>query len=79
MGLFTQFLEMKWLLVTIVLVIYAGNKYRAYNRLKSFKGPFSTGFSELWHSLVILGCRSHLVYDKVCQKYGKQNDDIFSV
>lgn len=61
---------MKWLLATIVLVIYAGNKYRAYNRLKSFKGPFSTGFSELWHSLVMLGCRSHLVYDKVCQKYG---------
>jgi hypothetical protein len=73
MGLFAQLLDMKWLLASIAFLIYAGSKYRTYSRLKHFKGPFSTGFSELWHSRVILECKSHLVYDQVCEKYGKLN------
>jgi hypothetical protein len=71
MAILVQLYEARWLLLSAVLAIYAGNKYRKYQRLAQFKGPFSTGWSEFWHSWTILTFRSHLIYYDVTEKYGK--------
>ncbi|OCL04146.1 cytochrome P450 [Glonium stellatum] len=70
MGLFALLSESRWYLVATVIIFYVSRKYRQYNRLKAFKGPFGTGFSELWHSRAILGMETHLRYAEVCEKYG---------
>ena len=51
-------------------VYYLVTKIRAYNRLKAFPGPFSTGLSELFHIYVNLSPVSHLWYKWLCDKYG---------
>jgi hypothetical protein len=71
MSLFTQFYNLRWLVVLIVLLAYVTSKYRAYQRLSAFKGPFSTGWSEIWHSYRIIGSHSHLAYRDVNDKYGE--------
>ncbi|KAF1961436.1 benzoate 4-monooxygenase cytochrome-like protein P450 [Byssothecium circinans] len=60
----------RWLLVAATLSIYTALKYKAYKRLSHFKGPFSTGFSELWHIHAILSMRSHEMYREATDKYG---------
>ncbi|KAK3388000.1 cytochrome P450 [Podospora didyma] len=70
MGLLLQLYELRWLLATAGLAVYITNKIRAYNRLKAFKGPFSTGWSEAWHAWAILSLKSHLKYKDVIDKYG---------
>ena len=70
MGLLAQIFEMRWLVVAVALLIIVADKYRKYRRLKAFRGPFSTGFSEIWHSLAIVSLESHLIYKDVCDKYG---------
>ena len=70
MGLFVQIHDIWWVLASVAVAVYIGSKIRAYRRLRAFKGPFSTGFSELWHSRVLLGLRSHVKYKEVCDKYG---------
>ena len=71
MSLLLQIYKLRWLLALAVCVIYVSRKIQAYYRLRAFKGPFSTGFSELWHSRVLLSTTWHLEYKEVCAKYGK--------
>jgi cytochrome P450 len=70
MSLLAQLYALRWVLLSAVLVVYVADKYRKYNRLRQFDGPFGTGWSEFWHSRVILGLRSHLAYKDVNDKYG---------
>ena len=63
--------SVRWLLSFLGLAIYVVTKIRTYNRLRAFKGPFSTGFSEFWRAKAYLGLKSHLAYRDVCDKYGK--------
>jgi hypothetical protein len=70
MGILLQIYELRWLLALAAGVLYVGQKIQVYYRLKAFKGPFSTGFSELWHSRVLLSTTWHLKYKEVCAKYG---------
>lgn len=70
MALFAQLYSFRWVVAFVLLAAYAGTKIRTYNRLKAFKGPFSTGWSEAWHALAILSFKSHLKYDEVIRKYG---------
>jgi hypothetical protein len=71
MAFFAELYTVRWVLVSAVVLIYAASKYRAYQRLAAFKGPFSTGWCEVWHSYHILGKRSHLAYAAVNEKYGE--------
>jgi SH3-like domain-containing protein len=73
MSLLAQLYALRWVLLSAVLVVYVADKYRKYNRLRQFDGPFGTGWSEFWHSRVILGLRSHLAYKDVNDKYGKKS------
>lgn len=70
MALIAQLYSLRWLILIVVIALYVASKYRRYNRLKHFKGPFSTGWFEIWHSRLILGLQSHLEYKAVNDKYG---------
>ncbi|KAF6805135.1 pisatin demethylase [Colletotrichum sojae] len=70
MALFAQLYNFRWVAAFLLLTVYAGTKIRTYNRLKAFKGPFSTGWSEAWHILALLSFKSHLKYDEVIRKHG---------
>ena len=71
MSLLAQLLTAKWFLFAVCLVLYTAYKVQMYMRLRAFKGPFSTGWSELWHTTSILRKRSHLAYKEANDKYGK--------
>lgn len=71
MSLLAHLLAAKWLLLAAAVALYAADKYRKYCRLRDFGGPFSTGWSELWHTRAILTLRSHLAYKDVNDKYGE--------
>ncbi|KAF2844912.1 benzoate 4-monooxygenase cytochrome-like protein P450 [Plenodomus tracheiphilus IPT5] len=71
MSLAIEIYEVRCLLVSIVLVAYLAYKYRKYQRLQNFPGPFSTGWSEAWHTRTILSHKCHLKYNEVSQKYGR--------
>jgi hypothetical protein len=58
-------------LATFALTIFIADRFIKYWRLRQFKGPFSTGFSDLWHSWAILSLKAHLFYGEVTEKYGK--------
>lgn len=71
MGVFTGLYDLRWAIASVLLGAYLLQKFRAYYRLRSFKGPWSTGWSDLWHVWAILSLKSHLKYDEACRKYGK--------
>ena len=71
MTLFAHVYAVKWLLLAIAFVAYVANQYQKYRRLAAFSGPFSTGWSELWHIRAILGGHSHDAYKEVNDKYGE--------
>ena len=71
MSIISNLCDARWGLASAVLVLYVLNKFRKYRRLQAFKGPFSTGWSELWHIRTIFSMRSHLIYREVDDKYGE--------
>jgi len=71
MSLFAQVYAARWLLFSALLAFYAADKYRKYTRLRAFRGPFSTGWSEIWHAGVMLNKCSHLAYKDVNDEYGE--------
>ncbi len=70
MGFLSVAYSNRWLVALAGLLFYIIYKIRGYNRLKAFKGPFSSGWFEIWHSYTILGDKEHLKYKEVCDKYG---------
>ena len=71
MGLLSQIYGLRWELALATLAIFIGLKIHSYNRLSAFKGPFASGFSNIWHTRALLSPISHLKYREVCDKYGK--------
>jgi hypothetical protein len=70
MSVIAQLHAARWLLIAVALALYSASKYRIYKRLAVFKGPFSTGWAEVWHTRAMLGMRSHLMYKDVNDRYG---------
>jgi hypothetical protein len=71
MSLFVQLYAARWTVISVLLALYAAFKYKRYRRLSEFKGPFSTGWSDLWHAHLIISKRSHLYYQGLNDKYGE--------
>ncbi|KAF2111057.1 cytochrome P450 [Lophiotrema nucula] len=71
MAILEQVLAAEWLLVLGLAAIYAANQTHKYHRLRHFKGPFGTGWSEIPHIRAILSHKSHLWYKNVTDRYGK--------
>ena len=72
MGIVTLIYEARWLLASVVLAIWAVVKVKQYYRLRHFKGPFSTGWFEIWHGLAHLFENSHMKYKEATDRYGRQ-------
>ncbi|KAH6839614.1 cytochrome P450 [Chaetomium sp. MPI-CAGE-AT-0009] len=70
MGLFSVAYESRWLLVCASLAVYLVYKVWVYRRLSAFKGPFGSGWSELWHSATTISDDAHAKYKEACDKYG---------
>jgi hypothetical protein len=71
MSVFAPLYAARWLLLSVAFAAYVANQYRKNRRLQAFRGPFSTGWSEIWHMRAMLGRRSHLAYKEVNDKYGE--------
>jgi hypothetical protein len=71
MSVLTEFYALRWWLAAGLVIVYVASKYHTYKRLAAFKGPFSTGWSEIWHSSHIISAKSHLAYQDVNRKYGR--------
>ncbi|RDW87449.1 hypothetical protein BP5796_03143 [Coleophoma crateriformis] len=67
-----MFFTSKLLLQVVGLAVagYVVRLWSQYNRLKAFKGPLGTGFTNLWLVKAVLGLNTHLEYYNVCKKYG---------
>ncbi|KAF2817669.1 pisatin demethylase [Mytilinidion resinicola] len=59
-----------YLVVFGAVILFVVGRLRQFWRLKQFDGPFSTGFSWLWHSNVVLSGNAHKYYGDVTEKYG---------
>ncbi|KLU91390.1 pisatin demethylase [Magnaporthiopsis poae ATCC 64411] len=70
MSLLSSIYPLRWFLGLALLVVYLASKVRTYRRLRHFKGPFSTGFSDLWHARLIANHKNHQGYKDVLDKYG---------
>lgn len=73
------FAQHKWHLAAFVLTLFTVDRFIKYWRLRQFKGPFSTGFSDLRHSWAIVRLRAYLFYGEVTERYGKASRLITSV
>lgn len=72
MSLFAQLYATKWLLIAVVLMVYAvTTSIVRYRRLRAFPGPTSSGWCELLHTRAILSRHSHLWYKVVGDEYGE--------
>lgn len=60
----------RWIIALGIFFVYAANQIRKYFRLRQFKGPFGTGWSEIPHMKAIIGLHSHLWYKDVTDQYG---------
>lgn len=70
MTFLSSIYPLRWFLGLAVLAVYLASKVRTYWRLRHFKGPFSTGFSDLWHARLIVSHKNHQGYKDVLDKYG---------
>lgn len=71
MTLILQLYVARWWLLSIVLGFFVMIKYQKYRRLQAFPGPFSTGWSELWHARTVMSNHCHLKYKEVNDNYGR--------
>lgn len=70
MAVVADIYAQRWQLAAALVVAYALIKFRAYWRLRAFRGPPGSGFTNFWHTRAFLEWNSHLWYDEICSKYG---------
>src|SRR5436190_15118817 len=58
-------------LAAFVLTLFIVDRFIKYWRLRQFKGPFSTGFSDLRLSWAIVSLKAYVFFGEVTEKYGK--------
>lgn len=61
----------QWYLVAFAVAAYLVKLYRDYNRLRSFKGPWASGWTSIWLVRAVAGLQTHIELAAVCEKYGK--------
>lgn len=60
-----------WQIGAILSVTYLIRKIIVFNRLRKFRGPPGTGFTNFFHSKAYIGPKCHEWYTYVNEKYGK--------
>ena len=62
--------SVRWYLVALAVAAYTLKLYRDYDRLKEFKGPWATPWTNFWLVRAVSGLQTHAELYEVCQKYG---------
>jgi hypothetical protein len=61
-----------WYPLALAVAAYLAKVYRDYARLRNFKGPWLSGWTDLWLVRSALGLQTHEDFARVCKKYGKR-------
>ena len=72
MGFLAYVYHNRWLLTGAAVAVYVARTATAYYRLRQFRGPFSTGFSQIWHVGALLSWKPQDKYREACDKYGTE-------
>lgn len=70
MGKFSAIPGYLVLLVGSLLAYFIAGRIAVWRRLRSFRGPFLTNFTNWPHRKALLQQRGHEYYGEVCEKYG---------
>ncbi|KAK3355720.1 cytochrome P450 [Neurospora tetraspora] len=70
MGAAAVLYEARWFLAFVVLAIWVVLKIKQYYRLRHFKGPFGTGWFEIWHGFAYFSNNSHMKFKEATDRYG---------
>lgn len=54
-----------------LFVAYVTHLYKQYSKLKAFRGPPTSGWSNLWLVRAVMRQNTHVDFANVCEKYGK--------
>lgn len=54
----------------LLIIFFVFRRLHQYQRLRRFKGPFSSGISWLWHSRAVISGEAHVHYGYVTKRYG---------
>jgi hypothetical protein len=60
-----------WCVLILAIAAFVSKVYRDYNRLKDFKGPWLSGWTNLWLVRAVSGLQTHEEFAKACKKYSK--------
>ena len=56
--------------VPLLILVLVLRRLHQYQRLRRFKGPFTSGISWMWHSRAVVSGEAHVYYGYVTEKYG---------
>jgi len=59
-------------LIALALAAYLAHSYKQYSKLKAFRGPPTSGWSNFWLVRAVTRQNTHIDFANVCQKYGRQ-------
>jgi len=62
--------EQRWALLAIALTALAVHRFLIFNKLRRFKGPWASRFTEIPHTLAWLDYNPHTYYRDISLKYG---------
>lgn len=64
-----------WYLLAVVfafaLAAYLAQSYKQYLKLRAFRGPLTSGWSNVWLVRAVMRQNTHIDFANVCEKYGK--------
>jgi hypothetical protein len=70
MGFIHLVLELRWVIVGGIIILYLSRKVQAYIRLRNFDGPVSCRFSNFLHTKAVLSLQCETWYEEMTDKYG---------
>lgn len=63
-------LDIKYLALAVVVIVFLGYQWTSYSRLSNFKGPSWAAITNLWMFKCVYLRRAHLDLYQVSQRYG---------
>jgi len=66
--------EQRWALLAIALTALAVHRFLIFNKLRRFKGPWASRFTEIPHTLAWLDYNPHTYYRDISLKYGMTSE-----
>jgi hypothetical protein len=57
--------------VAFAFTAYLAQSYKQYSKLRAFRGPPTSGWSNFWLVRAVVRQNTHIDFANVCEKYGK--------